>query len=74
MLLIGELLPWSLFSKGRNLGACTCPVLVIWGLWGPSGKWGLMGPLCRKRGSEKPAKTQWVLLPVCSRATMRFNL
>lgn len=49
MLLIGELLPWSLFSKGKNLGDCACPVLVIWGSWvalrekGPQGTSILVG-------------------------------
>lgn len=56
MLLIAKLLPWRLFSNGRDSGDCICPVLVIWGprvtlrdlpFWWVSGK---------------AAETQWMLL------------
>lgn len=68
MLLIGELLPWSLFSKGRNLSDCACPALVIWGWWACSQGSGVTGDFpphgvqenqpkpsgCFSRGNDAP--------------------
>lgn len=70
MPLIGELLPWSLFSEGRNLDDGACPVLVI---WSRSQGNGVSGDFPPGGGSGKPVETQWVLLhgkscSVCSPA------